>query len=86
MNYLKIKKLNYNKASDRIRIYPWLQSSINNNYNLLIWNNLIDILYIFYKFKKHNLVFLISKEYTFSVLLIILLKKLNLGFCLIYVI
>ena len=51
MNYLIIKKLNYNKASDRIRIYPWLQSSINNNYNLLIWNNLIDI-YIFYKFKN----------------------------------
>lgn len=75
MNYFIIKKLNYNKASDRLRIDPWLQASINNGYHLIYWNNLIDLLYIFYKFKKYKLVFLISKEFTFSVLLIMLFKK-----------
>ncbi len=73
MNFLIIKKLNLKKASDRIRILPWTKLG-KEEYKILFWNNIFEIIYIIIKHRKSKLIFILSKEFSIYGLIIIALK------------
>ena len=70
MNYLILREPNYSRASDRIRIQPWIVSANFKNYKVKYWSNTKDILSLIYKLRYHNLVFLLSKEFTMKGLIL----------------
>ena len=47
MKYLVLKAINNKKASNRLRIIPWIITAKFNNYTTLYWNNLIDLSFFF---------------------------------------
>ena len=50
MKYLVLKKINYKKASDRLRISPWIKIAESNGFSMIYWNNWLDLIYIKYKY------------------------------------
>ena len=74
MKYLVLKNLNSNKASDRLRISPWIEIAKSNGFSIIYWKNWFNLLYIYFKYKNSKIIFLLSKEFTLKGLFIALLS------------
>ena len=74
MKYLVLKNLNSNKASDRLRISPWIEIAKSNGFSIIYWKNWFNLLSTYFKYKNSKIIFLLSKEFTLKGLFIALLS------------